>query len=462
MSDNCRDSFLNQVDRESLPALRLVCHNFGATASRFLFKDVSIAFKPGTFKPARMAALDRIGRHAKRLSFHVPHSADSFLPPLLHPVTGEQLTFTYQPQLQSTSKTKEPKYGTWEMTDLLIRQYPPLFHAATNIPSFIRAFAAMPSLEHITINCPDQNMSPRYRRSIADYALVSLRIAIERAPLLSLYSLALNSVHPAALLYLQPILSFGSSPNSCRRWSQIRELSIEMHSAPLLSPYADDHLRVLQAYLRLFSPSLTHLSFRWLGSGRGPSPLAQDVGPIPLPRPQGNTNEKSRPTSPRPLRFSKLQHMLLENATMDSEQVAQFIAHHRPSLVEFCFEDVSLRNGDWESTLEPLRRSNRRKLNKGRTRVRISTNALDYAVDDTMDVPCMLSPVPLSTEPIIEETLEPQDEANHYVGGVAKSHRVVRWFDRKTKSSKAAAGGKERAHHWRRMLHGHLPIFTSR
>src|ERR1700712_1773432 len=164
MSDNCRNSFLGHVDRETLPALRLVCHNFGATASPFLFREVSIAFKASTFKPSRIAALDRIGRHAKRLTFNVPHSADSFLPPLLDPVNGEQLSFTYVPQVHPPSKTKEPKYGTWEMTDLLIRQYPPLFHASTNIPAFIRAFGAMPSLEHITINCPDQNLAPRYRR----------------------------------------------------------------------------------------------------------------------------------------------------------------------------------------------------------------------------------------------------------------------------------------------------------
>jgi hypothetical protein len=440
--------------------MRLVCNNFAATASPYLFRELSITFRTNTFRgPGRMKTLERIGRHVKRLKLCAPHSGDAFLPPLLDPMTGEQLTFNYVPQIDHTSRTKEPKYGTWEMTDVLIRQYPPLFHAATNIPIFIRALTYMSGVEHITINCPDQNMSPRYRRSISDYTLVSLRIAIERAPLYLLSSLKLRAIHPSALLYLQPILSYGSTPNSCRRWSQIRQLSIDMEPTPFHLGYADEHLRVVQSYLRSFATTLTHLAFRWLGSSRGPSPLTsvskfgpqipQPHGPPPSP---GSGDDDTIPI--RPLRFFHLQYLLLENALMDSEQVSSFITHHRHSLREFCFEDVALRNGDWQSTLEPLRKLSRKRQAPGKQDCP-RPQYIDAPNEDSMDVPCMLSPVEIPAEPIIMETLAPQDDAEPWgTGAASHSTRPFRtgWLDRKVPKIKAEMKEKWSGHHWRKVL----------
>jgi hypothetical protein len=415
-----------------------------------------VTFKTSSFsKPGRMSVLRRIGRHARTLTFRVPHSAESFLPPLLHPLTGEQLAFNYVPQLDAPAKSKEPKYGTWEMTDMLIRQYPPIFHAAANIPSFIRAFSAMPGLEHISIHSPDQNMVSRYRKSAADYTLVSLRIAIERAPLAALSSISLHGIHPSALLNLQPVLSYGSSPNSCRRWMQIRKLALELDSTPFTYSNADDHIRVVQGYMRAFAVSLTHLTFTWTGAAKGPSPLTTQ------PSASRALEMHARPMMPKPLRFFALQRMTLENAAMDAEQVAAFVAEHRKTLVEFSFEDVSLRNGDWASALELLRRAKRAEARRrgaphpGMRHEGAASPKLYGALDrrcvvssDVMDVPCMLSPHDLPPEPVIEGTLEPQVEGP--AGGwraLGESLGVGRWFGKGRHERKVSD-------HWRRVLNG--------
>ncbi|KAF2668164.1 hypothetical protein BT63DRAFT_425482 [Microthyrium microscopicum] len=433
MSENCRESFLQHVDRDTLPSMRLVCHNFAANTTPILFKDLTITFKASTFKGSRTLYLRRIGKHVKNLTFNVPHSGDSFLPPLLDQFTGEQVSFNYKPQVESPIKNKEPKYGSWEMTDLLIRQYPTIFHAATNIPAFIRAFSAMPNIEHMTIFSPDQNMSPRYRKSTADYTLISLRIAIERSPLDALTSLSLRSLHPTALLCLQPKLSYGSTPNSCRRWTQIQKLSLEVDSTPM-TYRMEENLSVIQSYLRSFSTSLTHLSFRWSGREKGPSPISPDANSViwqaKSHMPSSPKSDSQRPVSPRSMRFFKLQYLTMENAIMDSEQVASFITNHRQTLIEFSFEDVSLRNGDWQSTLEPLRKLRRKERSRPRLQPPLALHPATFASEE-MEVPCKLSPVDLpGDEPLILDTLEPQDEEPAPWIARGKNFGVRRWFDR--------------------------------
>jgi hypothetical protein len=386
----------------------------------------------------------------------MPHTAETFLPPLLDPLSGEQRNFTYVPQVErpsSSPKSKEPKYGSQEMTELLIQQYPPLFHAATNIPAFIRAFSCLPNLSHLKISCPGQDIPQRYRRSTVDYALISLRIAIERAPLLFLESLTLDSIHPAALFYLQPVLGIGSSPNSNRRWSQIRSLAIQMPSFPFDDTNRTEHLRILHSYLRAFSANVTNLSFRWVGEHKGPSPLSLDREPVLHTPSWPSTPEKEVPQSrsPRALRFSKLEYMDLKNAIMDSSQVASFISRHRRTLVEFGFEDITLRSGDWEQALQPLQ-----KLNSGRGKGKLRKRAHFPPNEfDSMDVPCVLSPLEVEAEPIVMETLAPQQEDEY-------SHRsgMSKWLNKKRinrKQVKKEWGGTD---HLRRVLR--VGVFTWR
>jgi hypothetical protein len=497
LNEDCRNALLRNVDRDTLPALRLVCHNFASSAAPILFSEVTVNFKVSSFtKPGRMSTLNRIGRHVKRFTFKAPHSAEAFLPPLLDPLNGEQLSFAYVPQVESPTRSKGPKYGSWEMDDVLIHQYPPIFHAATNIPSFIRAFSAMPNMEHISIYSPDQNMVSKYRRSTADYCLVSLRIAIERAPLNLLDSLSLHSLHPTALINLQPVLSFGSNPSSCRRWTQIRHLALEMDSIPFSWPKPDDHIRTIQSYMRSFAVTLTHFSFRWSGA-QGPSPLSlQSEPPIWTPSlgqyqyPHHKYSASFPPATPpkdchllkpsasaspirsspaKPLRFFALKHMILENCELDAPQIAAFIARHRGTLTEFRFEDVYLRNGDWATTLDPLRKLKRLERAKhvaalaaSQRRRAGSAGSEDTLCDEDgmMDVPCVMHRekelsvhvCELDEEPVILGTLEPQVvEPEPWVSG------VKRWFgvgSRRNEGPGVRKHERKVSDHLKRVLNG--------
>ncbi|KAL8675174.1 MAG: hypothetical protein Q9168_000427 [Polycauliona sp. 1 TL-2023] len=384
LTERPRDTFLSYIPKEELPAFRLACHDFGVRAAPLLFDDTTITFRPSTFtKPARMAALDRIGHHIQTLTFAMPHTPETFLPPLLDPVTGEEVTFIYEPYVQSTrnsaTRLSNPIYGSWELTDLLVKQYSPLFHAAANVPTFIRAFHALPTLKHLKISCPNQEAGQRYRRSIVDYALISLRIAIERCKLPALSSLSLISIHPGAALYLNPTMGFGARPNSVKKWKQIKNLAICMDSIPF-SPYPpSDHLKLLHAYLHVFASSLRNFVFRWQGSN-GLSPLSLDKELGLQDRSPGMACPRRCHLALRPLKFDKLRNMEVENIVVDASQVSSFITAHRHTIREFNFEDTHLRSGTWDQALAPL------------TRISGSEKWKDKA-EEVMDVPLLLSPV---------------------------------------------------------------------
>ena len=380
LTDRARDTFLSYVPKDDLPTFRLACHDFGVRAAPLLFKELSITFRASTFsKPGRMAALDRIGHHVDTLTFNMPHGPESFLPPLLDRMTGEEQTFIYEPHMEVTSRLSVPKYGSWEMTDLLVKQYPPLFHAAANVPSFTRAFSALKSLKHLKISCPGQDAAQRYRRSIVDYALISLRIAVERSGLTTLDTLSLLSVHPGALLYLNPITGLGALPNSARRWRQIRKLTIHMDNIPAAREGLTDHLKLLHSYLQTFVSSLRRFSFRWLGD-KGPCPLSLGTEPsleVSSPR---LACPKRYHLALRPLRFEKLRYAEVETSILDATQISNFIMDHRHTLREFNFEDVVLRSGTWDEALSPLTRISGSEKWKEKT-------------EEVMDVPLVLSPV---------------------------------------------------------------------
>ena len=359
-TDVTRDAFLSVAPREDLQSLRLVCHDFDERVAPHLFKDLSINFRSTTFtKPARMAALDRIGHHVRALSCTMAHGPETFLPPLIDATTGEEVEFIYEPYCQvnrnSADRHSLPKYGSWEMTDLLVKQYPPLFHAAANVPSFIRALTAQPNLRHLKISCPGQEPAYRYRRDVVDYALISLRIAVERSPLLRLDALSLLSVHPSAVHYLNPTMGLGALPNAARRWRQIRSLTIHMDAIPPTS--GTDHLKLLHAYLQTFAATLTHLTFHWSGPTRGPFPLALSAEPGLEARSPSQACPRRCHLALRPLRFRQLVFMEVDNVTTNAIQVSTFILAHRRSIAEFNFEDTTLRDGgSWDDALAPLTR----------------------------------------------------------------------------------------------------------
>jgi hypothetical protein len=288
------------------------------------------------------------------------------------------------------------------MTDLLLKQYPPLFHAATDVPSFVRVLSLMKNLRHLRITCEGQPPSHRYRRSVVDYTLISLRIAAEQVSLKCLNSLSLLSVHPAAVLYLQPNLGFGASPASRKRWSQIRHLTIHMESFPYQAGSPTDHFKLLHAYLQSF-PGLRTIVFHWKGA-RGLSPLSLASEPCL----QNAANKRSRQADGRhgsqflrPLRLPYLQEIELVNVVMDASQGASFVFDHRKTLHELNFQDTVLRTGTWDEVLAPL------------TRKSGSTRWKQHAKHErSADVPIMLKPVAISQQSVPRgiRPVQPQHE----------------------------------------------------
>ena len=139
-------------------------------------------------------------------------------------------------------------------------------------------------------------------------------------------------------------------------------------------------------------------------------------------------SQRGEVRGPRPLRFSRLRHMELENAIMDSSQIADFIQKHRRTLVEFNFEDVKLRQGNWDEALQPLT------LITGSERWK--RNA-----EEVMDVPIVLSPIniePRIMGPLLEEVDAAIEDSSKERG----QHSLSRWLG-KPKSTIQKPHGKD-------------------
>ena len=366
-NDKIRACILSQLDEEALCTLRLTSSECCRLTTPILFTRTRLTFTPSALtRPSRVQALCRIGHHIQHLTFSMPHTESTFLPPLLNPVTGREVTFLYTPHTSLASESQRPKYGTQELGNLLTQQYPPIFHAATNVPAFIRALSCMPNLRHLTVTCPGQDPTQRYRRDSVDYALISLRIAVERASLPKLVKLSLSSVHPSALLYFRSQPGFGASPASSKRWRQIRKLKLTVEAWDFNGPRPGlDHLKIIDDYIRSFSSNLEKVSFTWNGLS-GPCPFTLSTSPLFAP-PRETAKlfgEVTSPMSPLPaapprsdMHFPKLRYMQVRNCLMRAQQIADLVYAHRHSVREYDFEKVSLLNGGtWEEALEPLSR----------------------------------------------------------------------------------------------------------
>ncbi|KAH7164544.1 hypothetical protein DER46DRAFT_506571 [Fusarium sp. MPI-SDFR-AT-0072] len=328
-SDHIKDSLLPHLSSNDLCNIRQSSSACCNLLTKRIFTRLHVSFSASTFtKSARVAALARIGHHIEHLTFYFPHSDATFLPPLIHPVSGNEICFLYTPHTSMGSVLSRPKYANAELGDILTQQYPPLFHAATNVPSFINAMRSLTNMRHLTIRCPGQDPRERYRRDIVDYALISLRISLERAPLEKLHKLSLSQLHPAAFNYLRHVNGFGTVPSAGRRWRQINKLSISVDAWDFYgtSP-GRDHLKILDEYVRTFAPNLEKFAFTWLGR-KGPCPVALASDPLFSP----------------PRASKKLFH-----------ELSNLINSHRPTVKEFDFESVVLAdNGNWDDVLAPI------------------------------------------------------------------------------------------------------------
>ena len=399
-TDLTREAFLDCVTQDDLCTLRLVSHELAEDIAPKLFRIVKVNFDIGTFsRRARLLALDRIGHNIKHFHFSLSHSDATFLPPLIDPGTLDEVNFQYEPQHVCASRPSSAssedsascKYGSWETNDLLIRQYPPLFHAATNIMSFVRVMNAIPFLRHITISCSDQPAGQRYRRNVVDYALISLRLAIEAANPPYLDSLSLDPIYPSAIFYLRPHNGIGTSPASTRIWHRIKHVDIKMQNFVDSEQDTTDHLKILHTYLQNFR-AMENLSFCWLGEA-GPCPLSLDTEPS-TSRPSSLDCSSSCPVTAtlpacRPLKFRKLRSMKLENAVLDASQASKFITTHRKSVRQIEITGCTFRSGTWDDALAPL--ENMAVNNDWRREASASVSSSQYS--EVMDVPIVYTPV---------------------------------------------------------------------
>ncbi|KAK2056344.1 hypothetical protein LY76DRAFT_156259 [Colletotrichum caudatum] len=356
---------LDLLPKRDLASLRLASSACCNIATKPLFKRIRVTFSANTFtKQSRIQALARVGHHVEHLHFHFAHSDATFLPPLVHPATGREICFLYTPHTSMASVLARPKYANTELGEILTQQYPPLFHAATNVPSFINAMRYLVNIRHLTIRCPGQDPQERYRRDIVDYAIMSLRIAVERAPLERLEKLSLSGMHPSAFNYLRHVPGFGAVPSAGRRWKQIRKLNISVEAWDFYgSSPGLDHLKIIDDYIRQFSGTLEKLHFTWLGP-KGPCPIALYADPLFAPPKQCKKlfNEVTSPMSPlppapgrKPMHFPRLRYMQVRNATMTAGQLSDLVDAHQKTVKEYDFDNVVLINGgDWDEALAPL------------------------------------------------------------------------------------------------------------
>ncbi|ORY68681.1 uncharacterized protein BCR38DRAFT_334589 [Pseudomassariella vexata] len=364
-NDTIREKLFEELSKEDICNVRVASSACCNLVTKRLFLRTHLTFSANTFtRQSRIQALSRIGHHIEHLTFYLPHSDATFLPPLVHPETGREISFLYTPHTSMASVLARPKFSNTELGDILTQQYPPMFHAASNVPSFINAMKHLPNMRHLTIKTPGQNAKERYRRDIVDYALISLRISLERAPLKKLTKLSLSSVHPSAFIYLRHVPGFGCMPSAGRRWQQIRKLNISVESWDFYGPSPGlDHLKVIDDYIRTFSTCLEKFTFAWLGR-KGPCPVSLAADPLFAPPRSSRKlfNEVTSPMSPlppapsrKPIMFRKLKYLSVRNATMNAPQVAELVADHQHCVREFDFENVILiNNGSWDEALAPL------------------------------------------------------------------------------------------------------------
>ncbi|EJP64939.1 uncharacterized protein BBA_06114 [Beauveria bassiana ARSEF 2860] len=365
-SDRIQDGLFAHLSTGDACAVRQSSSACCNLLTKRLFTRIHVTFTASAFtKPCRVAALGRIGHHVEHLTFYLPHSDATFLPPLVHPQTGQEISFLYTPHTSMGSALTRPKYANTELGDILTQQYPPLFHAATNVPSFIQVLGHFARIRHLTVRCPGQNPAERYRRDIVDYALISLRIAVERAPLTNLHKLSLSSLHPAALSYLRHVNGIGSVPSAGRRWKQIRKLHLSVEAWDFHNSASPglDHLKIIDDYIRGLAPQLEKLSFSWIGA-RGPCPIALAADPLFAP-PRASRklfHEVTSPMSPLPVRpprapihMPALRYLQIRNTAMNAPQLRRLIDAHQATVKEYDFENVSLAdNGRWDDALAPV------------------------------------------------------------------------------------------------------------
>lgn len=364
LNDSVRDVLCDACDDDTLCSLRKTSRDLADVIAPVLFKTLYLSFRIDTFsKPGRLETFSRVGHHVRDLHFSMEHCEATFLPEL-YATDGESNMWPWAPCKTVKSKVERTLRQPTE-SEQWMEHWPPMFQAASNAYQFIRFFRYMPRLRGLTLTTSGQDSQDLYRRSAVDFAVASVRTALDNVDLQLFRRLSLD-IHPGALLSLMPTHSYVNSPRSNRLIKRIKKLKITMTSWDF-EKNEKDHLKLLDSYIRSFAPSLEKLIFTWDGE-RGPCPVTLQSDSLINLLAYENRNahllfgEMTSPMSPLPERpakpeinFSRLRSIKLQNASMTAQQLHDFFARHRETLRSYELNEVELKDhGDFEYVVSPL------------------------------------------------------------------------------------------------------------
>lgn len=123
--------------KENISTVRLAFPAFCKVVTKRVSLRANVTFDPNTFtKQFKIQALSSISHHIEHL-IYFSHADATFSPPITHPVTGRDTSFLYTPNTSTAAIT----FGESDLRKTLTDQNPPLFHAASNVPSIINAMS---------------------------------------------------------------------------------------------------------------------------------------------------------------------------------------------------------------------------------------------------------------------------------------------------------------------------------
>lgn len=352
-----RSKIFAHLSPEDITSLRMVSSRLNKLTTPTVFKTLTVTFHALTFSPDRLVSLERIGHNVETLKFIFPHTEATYMPPMLDPESRRLVTLIHEPYARHDGGQQGHIFRRKRIDALALHNYGIILMAAVNIHQFTQALSSMKNLKALIVSCPGTPMGDPGRRCIVDYALWSLRSAVERAGLQNLRRVSLDPIHLAGVQYFLPgVLAVGSVISSRRVWRQVRKISLTVSAWKELANGTPakykTHLKLLHQFLEYFN-HVEELTFSWTREARWICPLTLDL------LPSRNPLMASKPASDRfivnrPLTFPNLNTLRLENVGMNASDLKSFLSRHTSKFKAWFLEDVYFVNGSLEEALEPL------------------------------------------------------------------------------------------------------------
>ncbi|KAI5797398.1 hypothetical protein DFH27DRAFT_612102 [Peziza echinospora] len=331
--------------------LRLVSPKLRKLSNKATFSSIVIRFHVSTFNKHRLAILEGIGHHVRELNFIFSHTERTHMYPVLDPNTRKQISVTFDPSTNRETN-KGSVFGDRQLDDLALQNYGIIIFAAIDHAAFTQAIKSMKKLVSIRISCPGYPMGQPGQRSIVDYALWSLRIALERARPEGLRKLILSPVHLSGIQYLLPgTFPAEESVESKEVWNSISSLTMDLSSWRQLATSGDDlvyatNLGFLHQFLE-HSKNIKQFEFSWMGGGKSVCPLTLDTLLY---------TEASGISAPshRPLTFPRLASVKIRNIAVESRLLKAFLERHREHVREWDLLDMTFTDGNVMDALGPV------------------------------------------------------------------------------------------------------------